>query len=156
MCLTVQARVGRSPRGDLPSGEEDGIEEVWPPLAVFISIAYYLCLGKWHTAEITLFIVESIFAFSGHLGGPVGWASDFGSGRDLGVCGFKPHVRLSALSTEPALDPLSSSLFCPSPAYAHARSLARSLSLSKINVYKKNFAFSVRMYFHCFPCWFAI
>ena len=32
--------------------------------------------------------------FSGHLGGSVGWASDFGSGHDLTVCGFEPHIRL--------------------------------------------------------------
>ena len=46
----------------------------------------------------------------GHLGGSVGSASDFGSGHDLMVCGFKPHVRLYADSTEPAWDSLSLSL----------------------------------------------
>ena len=37
----------------------------------------------------------------GHLGGSVGEASDFGSGDDLEVCEFEPHVRLTAVSTEP-------------------------------------------------------
>ena len=46
----------------------------------------------------------------GHLGGSVVWASDFGSGHDLTVCEFKPHIRLTAVkpvSTEPTLDALS-------------------------------------------------
>ena len=28
----------------------------------------------------------------GHPGGSVSWASDFGSGHDLAVCEFKPHI----------------------------------------------------------------
>ena len=32
---------------------------------------------------------------------------DFCSGHDLTVCEFKPHIGLTAISTEPALDPLS-------------------------------------------------
>ena len=47
---------------------------------------------------------------------------DFGSGKDLMVHGFKPHIGLSAVSTEPASD-----LLLPSP----------SLALSKINIKKK-------------------
>ena len=39
--------------------------------------------------------------------------SDFGSGRDLAVLEFEPHVRLTAVSAEPASDPLSSSLPLP-------------------------------------------
>ena len=40
---------------------------------------------------------------------------DFSSGHDLLVREFKPHhIRLSAVSIEPASDPLSPSL-CPSP-----------------------------------------
>ena len=42
---------------------------------------------------------------------------DVSSGPDLTVREFEPHVRLSAVGAEPALDPLSPSL-CPSPAYA--------------------------------------
>ena len=38
---------------------------------------------------------------SGRLGGPVGEASDFGSGRDLTVRGFEPRVGLCADSSEP-------------------------------------------------------
>ena len=37
----------------------------------------------------------------GHLGGSVSIASDFGSGHDLAVCEFEPHVRLSAVSSGP-------------------------------------------------------
>ena len=51
----------------------------------------------------------------GHLGGSVGWAPDFGSGHDLTVCEFEPHIKLCADSMEPALDSLSPSL-CPSTA----------------------------------------
>ena len=46
--------------------------------------------------------------------GSVGGASDFGSGHDLAVHEFEPHIGLAAVSTEPTLDPLSPSL-CPSP-----------------------------------------
>ena len=45
-----------------------------------------------------------------HLGGSVGWASNIGSGHDLTVCEFEPCIRLSAVSTELASDPLSPSL----------------------------------------------
>ena len=37
----------------------------------------------------------------GCLGGSVGWASDFGSGHDLGVHEFEPRVGLCADSSEP-------------------------------------------------------
>ena len=37
----------------------------------------------------------------GRLGGSVGWASDFGSGHDLVVREFEPHVRLCADCSEP-------------------------------------------------------
>ena len=37
----------------------------------------------------------------GHLGGSVGWVTDFGSGRDLMVCEFEPHVGLCVDSSEP-------------------------------------------------------
>ena len=37
----------------------------------------------------------------------------FGSGHDLMVCGFKPCIRLSAVSVEPTLDPLSPFLSAP-------------------------------------------
>ena len=65
----------------------------------------------------------------GYLGSLVGSASDFGSGHDLTVCGFEPHVRLCADSSEPGARfrfCVSLSL-CPSPAHA------LSLSVSKIN-----------------------
>ena len=43
----------------------------------------------------------------GHLGGLVDKTSGFISGHDLMVHGFKPHVGLSAVSTQPASDLLS-------------------------------------------------
>ena len=58
----------------------------------------------------------------GHLGGLVHWASNFGSGHDLPVCEFKPHIGFAAVSADPAADPLSPSL-CPYPTW----------TLSKIN-----------------------
>ena len=41
--------------------------------------------------------------------------SKFRSGRDLTVPEFEPCIWLSAVSAEPALDPLSSSLSAPPP-----------------------------------------
>ena len=38
---------------------------------------------------------------AGRLGGSIGWASDFGSGRDHTVCEFEPRVRFCADSSEP-------------------------------------------------------
>ena len=62
----------------------------------------------------------------GHLGGSVGYVSDFGSGHDLTVCGFEPASGsvLTAQNLEPASDFVSFSL-CPSPG------LSLSLSLKK-------------------------
>ena len=37
----------------------------------------------------------------GRLGGSVGWASDFGSGHDLTIREFEPHVGLCVDSSEP-------------------------------------------------------
>ena len=53
---------------------------------------------------------------------------DLGSGHDLTVREFKPHIRLCTDSVEPAWDSVSPSL-CPSFT-VHTRSHARSLSLS--------------------------
>ena len=63
-------------------------------------------------------------------GGSVAQASDFGSGHDLMVLEFEPRVGLSAVSTEPTLDPLSCSISGPSP-------LMLSLLPSKINTHFK-------------------
>ena len=67
------------------------------------------------------------------INGVPGWLSrlsvQLGSGHDLMVHGFEPHIGLSAVSVEPALDPLSPSLsLSPSPI-----SLSRALSKKKIN-----------------------
>ena len=60
---------------------------------------------------------------------------DFGSGHDLTVCGFEPHVGLCADSVEPAWDSLSVSL--PFPC-SRSRKSSLSLSLSQeINIKKK-------------------
>ena len=56
--------------------------------------------------------------------------SDFGSGHDLVVCEFKPHMGLRAAIAEPALDPLSPFFLSAPPLLTH--------SLSKINKNKKN------------------
>ena len=42
-------------------------------------------------------------------------ALDFGSGRDLTVCGFKPHIRLRADTADPAWNSLSLPLSAPPP-----------------------------------------
>ena len=72
----------------------------------------------------------------GCLGDSVGWAFDFGSGHDLMVHRFKPHIRfcVTAQSLEPALDSVSPFLSAPSLLMlARSLSLSLSLSLSKIN-----------------------
>ena len=58
--------------------------------------------------------------------GMPGWfsqlVSDFSSGPDLMVPGFKPHIRLSTVSTEPTSDPLSVPLpHCPSPTFSFSK-----------------------------------
>ena len=50
---------------------------------------------------------------------------DFGSGHNLMVPELVPHLRLSAVSTEPTLDPLSPSLSAPL-LLMHAHSLSPS------------------------------
>ena len=73
----------------------------------------------------------------GHLGGSVGWVSDFGSRHDLTVCEFEPHVGLCADSSEPgACFGLWVSL-SHSPYPACALSLSLSLSQKEINIKKK-------------------
>ena len=60
------------------------------------------------------------------LGASVCWASNFGSGHDLSVCGFEPCVRLCADSSEPGACfcfYVSLSL-CPSPACTLSLSLS--------------------------------
>ena len=73
-------------------------------------------ISRLDTAEERFFGLKNILIV-GHVGGSVGWASDFGSGHDLKVPEFKSHIRFTAVSAEPASDPLSPSL-CPSPVCA--------------------------------------
>ena len=61
----------------------------------------------------------------GHLGGSVGWASDFDSGHDLKVHKFKVHIGPAAVSAEPTTDRLSPFLSAPP---------LITFSLSKINI----------------------
>ena len=70
-----------------------------------------------------------------HLGGSVGWASDFGSGHDLTVRGFEPRVGLCADSSEPGswFGFYVSPSLCPS----HAHALSLSLSLNNTYMLKK-------------------
>ena len=72
----------------------------------------------------------------GRLGGSVGLASDFGSGHDLMVHGFEPHVGLCADNSEPG--PCFG--FCVSLSLCPYSAHNLSLSVSKVNKYlKKNF-----------------
>ena len=50
-----------------------------------------------------MFVLKKLLGLMGRLGGSVGWASDFGSGHDLMVHEFEPHVRLCADSSEPGV-----------------------------------------------------
>ena len=70
----------------------------------------------------------------GGLGGSTGWASDFGSGHDLAVCGFEPQLGLCADSSEPG----ACFGFCVSLSASPLLVLCVSLSVSKINI-KKNY-----------------
>ena len=64
--------------------------------------------------------------------------SDFGLGHDLMVHEFKHRMGLSAVSREPALDPLSPSLSALSMLTSLSLSISLSLSLSKLINLKKN------------------
>ena len=88
--------------------------------------------NEWLSNSI-LFYMKNVVG--GRLGGLVGWASDFSSGHDLKVLGFKPRVGLCADSSEPGacFGSCVSLSLCPTPAHA------LSLSLSKINKHLKNF-----------------
>ena len=66
----------------------------------------------------------------GRLGGSVSQASDFGSGCDLMVHEFKPHVRLCAASSESG----ACFTFCVSPSLSASPPLMLCLSLSKIKI----------------------
>ena len=61
-------------------------------------------LFKIHHVEYfsdELFMQFLITRKHGRLGGSVGWASDFGSGRELAAREFKPRVGLWADGSEP-------------------------------------------------------
>ena len=61
----------------------------------------------------------------------------FGSGRELTVCEFKPHIGLSADSMEPAWDSLSPSVSAlPLLTHTHTHTHTHTLSF-KINKLKK-------------------
>ena len=63
----------------------------------------------------------------GHLGGSVGWASDSGSGHDLTVREFEPHVVLCADGSEPGACFQNLCLLlslCPFPAHALSPSIS--------------------------------
>ena len=73
----------------------------------------------------------------GHLGGSVGWASDFGSGHDLTVCEFEPHIRICADHLLTSWSLLQ--ILCLLPSLPLPRSHFVSLCFSKINKCKKMF-----------------
>ena len=68
----------------------------------------------------------------GRMGGSVDYTSDFGSGHDLMVRGFEPHIGLCVGGAEPAWDSLSSTRSL----LPHLCSLSHSLSLkiSKLKI----------------------
>ena len=86
-------------------------------------------VGNWWLGVSFSFKPSKKGSMLGCLGGSVGKASDFGSGHDLAVREFEPHVGLCADSSEPGACfgfCISLSL-CSSPVHALA------LSLSKTN-----------------------
>ena len=96
-------------------------------------IFYYVSRSPSSTAIALLLQLPCtgilIVLLLGCLGDSVGWVSYFGSGHDLTVRVFKPHVGLHADSSEPGvcLGFCISPSLCLSPAHA----LFFSLSLSK-------------------------
>ena len=66
-----------------------------------------------------------------HLGGSIRYASGFSSGDDLTVHEFEPCIRLTAVSTRPASDPLS-------PSLSALPWLVLSLQINKLNLKKKS------------------
>ena len=93
-----------------------------------------ICSLLWLLWHVTCWVQRDssvhIEKLKGRLGGSVGRVSDFGSGHDLGVCEFKPHIGLCADSSACFGFRVSFSL-CLSP------TCALSLSQKYINVKKK-------------------
>ena len=86
--------------------------------------------------------------FWGHLGGSVGWTSDFSSGHNLTACQFELQVGFCADSSEPGACfrfYVSLSLSAPS-ALALCLCLSVCLSLSKINIKKFNIWFCLKSF----------
>ena len=85
---------------------------------------YFHPLGQvWHGLmgpSVPMFMTTSVPKNTDQKKGTTeapGWLSwltiltpGFGSGHDLAVCGFEPHIELFAVSSEPASDLLSPSL----------------------------------------------
>ena len=76
-------------------------------------------------------------AMQGHVGGSVGWASDFGSGHNLMVLEFEPRIRLCAVSSQPASDPLSPSLSLSALPTPHILSLKNKKTIKKKKCHAK-------------------
>ena len=85
----------------------------------------------WASKEVAKIKLHSHqkYLLMGHLGGSVGWASDFSSGHDLVVHEFQPCVQLWADSSEPG----ACFCFCVSLSHCPWPTRILSLSLSKIN-----------------------
>ena len=84
-------------------------------------------VGVWMDKWMKVMLLhEPLCSREGHLGGSVGWMSDFGSGHDLMIREFEPHIRLSAVKCEACFGSSVPFTFCTSP--------ARALFLSKINI----------------------
>ena len=76
----------------------DSPEAVSQPESQYVSVVLKLA----RASESPGGLVKTQSA-AGHLGGSVGWVSDFSSGHDLEVCGFNPCVGLCADSSEPGV-----------------------------------------------------
>ena len=78
----------------------------------------YLCNSKYNYNSIKL--LESIQIRGAGVAQWIKYLSlDFGSGHDLAVCEFEPHIGLCADDAEPTWDSVSLS-FCPSPTCTHS------------------------------------
>ena len=64
-----------------------------------------------------IYISQNLSSVEGCLGGLVSWAADFSSDHNLTVRELEPCIRLSAVSTELVLGPLSPTLSAPHPAH---------------------------------------
>ena len=66
----------------------------------FFLVQLYLVQCYWRCSEVEMIHDSFINGLKGCLGGSAGYVSNFGSGQDLTVCGFKHHIGLYDDSSE--------------------------------------------------------